>query len=216
MQSVKLIPLACLSRSLGNGAYQASIGGDGLYSLHPPLKLYLYKAKRNEPQNIFKLSTLGISSTTEGELWPILLLRFWRSNKKHIRIELEELDIQNTNTLSHLQRQEALSEALNEPRGLWLCALKEQLRSEFKEPFFFQILGLKVTSKGRKVAKVKDYFETRAHGILVLALNAKKGKDSQELMLPCLGEHVQWDESLDHIEVPHLESFLEAEGIRLS
>ena len=243
----KLVPLARLRRDLGAQNYQASLGGEGLYSLSLPAKLWLYsysieeKERGNTLQAVLRLAARGIDPDTKGELQPVRLLKIRRSGRKYVRLELEALSAQNEAN-SPLEQAAVPTDA----KSLWLCALPEQLKSNAEEPYFFQIRGLEVTSKGRTVARVKDYFETKAHGILVLTLSIKeeqisdktadktlegvprkdprgtsqktlnKQKMPHELMLPCVEEHVQWDENLGHIEVPHFESFLEAEGIQLS
>ena len=214
----RLLLLALLKRNLGNGSYQVSLCGDGLYDLSLPAPLWLYKdeEKRNDWESLLRLSRQGLGPEEKGELQAVRLVKFKAKPKqeplkRQARLELEAADPAD------------LPLAV---RGLCLCIKEEELRENknFREPYFFQIRGLKVTSKGRAVARVKDYFETKAHGILVLSLgeegelansksmNAKKkaGKE-RELMLPCVEEHVQWDADLDHIEVPHFESFLEAE-----
>ena len=213
-----LVPLARLRRNLGPQIYQLSLRGDGLYSLDLPAVLYLYedRQKSGDFQSILRISTRGIDPQAEGELRPARLLRVWKHGKKYVHIELAEEENQ---ALSRSASQTALPKIPADLSGLWLCASQQQLKTNFEEPYFFQILGLKVTSKGRPVARVKDYFETNAHGILVITLNTEEGetpdKTSKELMLPCVEEHVQWDENLDYIEVPHFESFLEAEGLKL-
>ena len=88
-------------------------------------------------------------------------------------------------------------------KGLWLCAQKTQLNIEEDAPFLFQVLGLTIVSAGKKVAKVVDYFETGAHGILVVS----SLQDGREIMIPFVAEHVRIDKDLNWIEVPNFHYF---------
>ena len=212
MDSTRLVPLARLRRNLGPHIYQASTRGDGLYNLSLPAVLWLYedKKKNNDLRSTLELPAHDTDSPSGGKLYPARLLRIWgsASNKKYARIEMEVLRSQDAKSFP---TQTAWPIIAAHTKNLWLCASQAQLNTDFEEPYLFQVIGLRVTSRGRTVAKVKDYFETKAHGILVLTLYTKEGENSQELMLPCVEEHVLWGANLDHIEVPHFESFLEAQ-----
>ena len=180
-----MITIARIKKHLGNNLYQVTIKGDGLYSLRVPVNICLAKQyERNISEDLELRANL-------------IKIERHSDSKAKVQLILESNKEQNI-------------------AGLWLCIPQKILfdnKSKNKElitePYLFQILGLKVVSENKIVATVTDYFETPAHGVLVIETINNTINNTQEVLIPLVEEHVQWDNNLDYIVVPHFNSFME-------
>ena len=186
-----MITIARIKKHLGNNLYQVTIKGDGLYSLRVPVNICLAEKYNNNISEDLGAEDLELRAN-------LIKIERHSDSKAKVQLILESNKEQNI-------------------AGLWLCVPQKILfdnKSKNKElitePYLFQILGLKVVSENKIVATVTDYFETPAHGVLVIETINNTINNTQEVLIPLVEEHVQWDNNLDYIVVPHFHSFMES------
>ncbi len=223
MGVIDLVPVGRIGRCLKGDDYKVTYKGDGLVNLGLPTELWLCKTDSlSENQTgILEFCRKGYQiHKSTSLLGKVKVVKMWARTAQASHIHLQV--IKSIDALTP----DMVTESALDLKGLWLCIEKARLieHSKSAEPYLFQLLGLYVFSRGRKVATVTDYFETGAHPVLVTSiLEEAKYKDKssfeqteeqgKEIMLPFTTEHVHLADSLSHVEVPDFQTFVEANQV---
>ena len=192
----ELIPIAHKKQKIGAHKYKVTCKGDGLASLELPTQVWLYRHSEMEEdaKGIAKIATRSIDpELANGSLQCASLTAVSALASAYPHLEIH----------SPLDTQKETASSSSNAEGSWLCVPKLQLSSQSKETFVFQILGLPVFSSGEEVAKVIDYFETGAHGIIV----ASCLQSAKEVMIPFIEQYSSLNQELKQLEVTAFHDF---------
>jgi len=89
--------------------------------------------------------------------------------------------------------------------GCWLCVPKSRLLEDSTSVYCFQLLGCRIqeSPESEAIARVDDYFETGAHGVLGTVM-----EDGREVLLPFLESFVELRLEEGIIIVPRYRDFI--------
>ncbi len=165
MEISSLLALARLSTTLQQDVFGFTTGGDAVYSLPLPAKVWVYIPLKEVARDDIKPALEGLEEPCRLVKAEMTGFIGTKPGARRGRLQLK------------------LSESVSLPQTVWLCADKKELPID--ELFFFHIKGLKVMgSIGEEpVATVVDYYETGAGGILVSRM-----EDGKEVLLPLRDE----------------------------
>ena len=181
--------VARIQKALPNRVFSLTFRGDALQSLELPSRVWMYKEESEQGsldiayQGLFKDDIQNTDTLQVAELTCL-----WGFQKGKVRAKLNLRD-------SSVGSDDFF-------RGFWLCILTSDLALDCEAPFSFQVKGMSVTCREEKVGKVIDYFETDAHGILIVLT---LGGD--EVMIPFTEGHVNIQSDFSSMEVRQFSDF---------
>ncbi len=193
MAAADLLAIGRIAGAQGRpGAYTVTVRGDGLADLKAPFTCLLHRAAYRGVDLSQILASVYPRPRDDGEYWPATVSSVApvRSGKTIVRLKLpDEL-------------------AGQDIKGLWICIREEQLLTRSEGVYLFQLLGLPVYADpaGEPVARVKDFLETGAHGLLVLERLDGDG----EALLPLVEEHATLDLGAGRVIAPRYYDLIQA------
>ncbi|MEQ9364877.1 MAG: hypothetical protein RIF32_11570 [Leptospirales bacterium] len=194
MQPQDLQDLLAVARltgaSSGKGArYSATVGGDGLAGLKPPVKIWLHRPayRGNDLKKI--LNSVHPHPRSDGVFVPVELLfrKIGVKGKAQVRLKLPEDFSGDDGDLDLI--------------GWWLCCERGQLAAA-GDVYVFQLIGLAVHRRNEQgeteaeaVATVTGYLETGAHGLLETRMrrSTETGSEDVEVLVPLVPEYTELD-----------------------
>ena len=179
----KLIALARIAgEPVSKDSYRITVAGDGLRDIKPPINCWIYLPADGGKIASTMLDPARKGLLTDGELRPARLKsRKVTGNKGMVVVEPQSggpLDA-----------------------GMWIC-IEKRLLEATQGIYLYQIIGIPVYCAGIDRGVIKDYFETGAHGVLVV-----KASDGHEIMVPYVDEFVRVDLANQRAEIEALDDF---------
>ncbi len=182
--------VARIQKALPNRVFSLTFRGDALQSLELPSRVWMYKDESNKES--LDIAYQGLSKddiqNANTPLQVAELIHLWAFQKGKVRAKL------------NLHGSSVESDDFF--RGFWLCILSSDLALDFEAPFYSQMKGMPVTCREEKVGKVIDYFETDAHGILIILTLS-----GDEVMIPFTEAHVNIQPDFSSMEVYQFSDF---------
>lgn len=193
MADADLLAIGRIAGAQGRpGVYTVTVRGDGLADLKAPFACLLHRAAYRGVDLSQILASVYPRPKGDGEYWPATVSSVApvRSGKTIVRLKLpEEL-------------------AGQDIKGFWICVREAELLKRGEGVYLFQLLGLPVYAEaaGDPVARVKDFLETGAHGLLVL----ERLDGGGEVLLPLVEEHAALDLGAGRVLAPGYYDLIQA------
>lgn len=151
--------------------FKITVGGEGWKAIKTPATLWLYRAPAGEVLSSPSPAIRGLSP--DGIL---------------VSVEVERLEVRGNKGWLELNSRWVEEHPSLEVRGSWLCIPREWLVRDTDDLYVFQLLGgmVRTSPESEDVAVVKDFFDSGAHGVLVLETS-----DGREFMIPFLDQFVE-------------------------
>lgn len=193
-------------RDVRPGRFRFTTGGDLIFDLKLPARVYLYfpTLEERKPGNLIKPAIEGISG--EGQFMPVLLEKLSATSQKGwLQLSTisprEESDNSHYQNIIHLD----LNDSKQDDRitGSWVCIPRDTIESD--DVYYYQLVGMKIalSLEEEPVAEVESVMDTAAHGVIV----ARMLETNREVMVPFVDEFVELRLDTGRILIPTIHDF---------
>lgn len=163
-----------------------TLGGDGLRDITAPFNAYLYEPTARQREDRYLLDPAQAGLDPAGKLYPVQVTMANLASGKTAGVMINPLP-----------------EIPSGIEGCWLCVNRAELGGP-DDLYFFELREFEVVDaeSGASLARIEDYMETAAHGILVT-----RTPEDVEVLLPIVDEYVTIDRKNKLIKVRGFDDF---------